>query len=414
MTCLLSFGLPDFLPGKRASAAQLLIYHAVVSAVFYQADPAWLRLALPPFVAKHVDATQILAFAPLPMILGTLHGTLALLISVWYVALLTQVAIDHPACPPGDPRGRGPGRSVGHVVPNPMDAVAQALVAVPRHEVAHAWDVLAVVVNAAAKSLAWETSKPASRTNDVYWSQSFTAADRTVEVAVVRQHSHIVVLGTSIKVRSLDSYQDNVQRTKCTSWEAVLDEAVPPKALPWHSDDTDALASWGTPLVQGIYDVLEPLAGAQSGPSSPHAGGPPPKTRGWPAESLASASHADDRERSLRIGDADRDPLAASGHRPFLGGYAPPDVFAPPRGDGMIVGPDHPMFRGPPQQPAQGPWGGDGFLPPGAVPPGARFDPVVPMPGQGPRPPMGGPRGGRGDPDWDDVRPPGAPGSMFL
>lgn len=58
-------------------------------------------------------------------------------------------------------------------------------------------------------------------------------------------------------------------------------------------------------------------------------------------------------------------------------------------GNGMFMGRDHPLFRdrfvndggvggGEPQGGAGRLWGGDGFLPPGAVPPGARFDPVGP------------------------------------
>jgi proteasome inhibitor subunit 1 (PI31) len=53
----------------------------------------------------------------------------------------------------------------------------------------------------------------------------------------------------------------------------------------------------------------------------------------------------------------------------------------------MLVGPNHPMFG----VPQPGPMGSDGLrLPPGAVPPGARFDPIMggplagtpPFPGQ--------------------------------
>lgn len=125
----------------------------------------------------------------------------------------------------------------------------------------------------------------------------------------------------------------------------------------------------------------------------------------------------------LTIGDRDLDPLGGS---PLAmpprfggGGFAPPPLF--PGGDtggGMIVGPNHPMFRDRFAQPhpSQG-------LPPGAVPPGARFDPIHPagdpnFPGGGRfGPDVGGPnpqpgRGGRfgqpsGDPDWDDLAPPG-------
>ena len=89
----------------------------------------------------------------------------------------------------------------------------------------------------------------------------------------------------------------------------------------------------------------------------------------------------------------------------------------------MFVGPDHPIFsdRFTPgrgggiggQGRHEGPWGGDGFLPPMGAPPGARFDPVGPF-GQGPG--RGGPFGGSGgpngpprssDPDNDEFMPPG-------
>ncbi|KAJ3413959.1 hypothetical protein HDV05_007248 [Chytridiales sp. JEL 0842] len=111
------------------------------------------------------------------------------------------------------------------------------------------------------------------------------------------------------------------------------------------------------------------------------------------------------------IGDVDLDPLAAApgvmGPRvgwPGASGMHP--------GGGMFVGPDHPMFGGGPggfggvPRPNRGgfyPSGGPGAppLPPGAVPPGARFDHIVP-PQSGPtfgRPPSAGgmqpPPGGR-------------------
>lgn len=47
----------------------------------------------------------------------------------------------------------------------------------------------------------------------------------------------------------------------------------------------------------------------------------------------------------------------------------------------MMVGPDHPLFRERfegQQGVGGGTWGGDGWLPQGAVPPGARFDPIGP------------------------------------
>jgi len=116
----------------------------------------------------------------------------------------------------------------------------------------------------------------------------------------------------------------------------------------------------------------------------------------------------------LEIGRRDRDPFPAN---PF----SPPSLFPPHGGDGMFVGPEHPIFGGRGRGFGdRGPWGGDGFLPPMGAPPGARFDPVGP--GIGPFPPggpggrpRGGPPGGGNfyEPDNDDFMPPGA-GDMFM
>ena len=102
------------------------------------------------------------------------------------------------------------------------------------------------------------------------------------------------------------------------------------------------------------------------------------------------------------IGSYDLDPFAGS--RGFVGIGS----GAMPSGGGMIVGPDHPMFRGQgsrnPSFPGQGPL----TFPPGSVPPGARFDPTGPFDIMGPgvrprgqRPPFSG------DPDNDEFMPPG-------
>ncbi|KAI9173067.1 hypothetical protein H9P43_007198 [Blastocladiella emersonii ATCC 22665] len=113
------------------------------------------------------------------------------------------------------------------------------------------------------------------------------------------------------------------------------------------------------------------------------------------------------------IGHRDLDPLGGQsplGGSPFggrpggsgFGGLPPLGGIPAPFGDGggNIMGPGHPLFtggvggpRGPPgfeDDPfGQGRvWGGDGYLPPGAVPPGARFDPIGPQ-----VPPFGGPGG---------------------
>ena len=144
-----------------------------------------------------------------------------------------------------------------------------------------------------------------------------------------------------------------------------------------------------------------PFGGDQDDPSQPRSFQPPFRN-------------------PLTIGDRDLDPLGGSplALPPRFGGgasSAPPPLF--PGGDtggGMFVGPDHPMFRNrfpPSASPNQG-------LPPGAVPPGARFDPIYPS-GAGPSgrfdpfhphsPDVGGARPQpSGDPDWDELAPPRA------
>jgi len=100
----------------------------------------------------------------------------------------------------------------------------------------------------------------------------------------------------------------------------------------------------------------------------------------------------------LEIGRSDRDPFP-------MNPFAPPSLFPPSGGDGMFVGPDHPLFGSrSPGDPLRGPWGGDGFLPPMGAPPGARFDPIGPTFPNRPR--RSGPPGA-GDPDNDEFMPPG-------
>jgi proteasome inhibitor subunit 1 (PI31) len=121
-------------------------------------------------------------------------------------------------------------------------------------------------------------------------------------------------------------------------------------------------------------------------------------------------------DNPLSIGRSDLDPFPGMNpSNPF----APPPLFPPHGGDGMFVGPDHPIFSGRVPGGFRGPgrWGGDGFLPPMGAPPGARFDPVGPGPFPGGIGGIGGGRGrggphgsGRnlGEPDNDEFMPPGA------
>ncbi|KAF9222104.1 hypothetical protein BS17DRAFT_736787 [Gyrodon lividus] len=117
-------------------------------------------------------------------------------------------------------------------------------------------------------------------------------------------------------------------------------------------------------------------------------------------------------ENPLEIGRRDLEPF---GVNPFT----PPPLFPAHVGDGMFVGPEHPIFGLRSRRPDnfRGPWGGNGYLPPMGAPPGARFDPVGPDPNNPLRPTFGGwPRGGGNntrDLDNDEFMPPGA-SDMFM
>ncbi|MBW0479284.1 hypothetical protein O181_018999 [Austropuccinia psidii MF-1] len=78
----------------------------------------------------------------------------------------------------------------------------------------------------------------------------------------------------------------------------------------------------------------------------------------------------------LEIGRSDLDPIGSSNiHIPSLYNRPNHQPLHPP--SGMILGPNHSIFNN--HRPNPPPFGGDGFLPPGAVPPGARFDPILPQ-----------------------------------
>lgn len=129
-----------------------------------------------------------------------------------------------------------------------------------------------------------------------------------------------------------------------------------------------------------------------------------------PGRPFGEPSHFPSRN-PLEIGRRDLDPLGVD---PFSN-FSPPPLFpGGSGGDGMFVGPNHPIFgRGRPSL-SRGPWGGDGYLPPMGAPAGARFDPVGP--GLGPFSggstlgPRGGLPGGGNlrNPDNDEFMPPGA------
>ncbi|KAK9898085.1 hypothetical protein P389DRAFT_65582 [Cystobasidium minutum MCA 4210] len=115
-----------------------------------------------------------------------------------------------------------------------------------------------------------------------------------------------------------------------------------------------------------------------AGPSQPRPdlGGEGDGRIGTPPNFLRPPGYG---QNPLEIGRSDLDPLGGQvGRLPGAGG------------DGMLVGPNHPLFNrersqenplggGAGQAGQRGPWGGDGFLPPLGAPPGARFDPITPF-----------------------------------
>ncbi|KAI0650618.1 PI31 proteasome regulator N-terminal-domain-containing protein [Trametes meyenii] len=161
-------------------------------------------------------------------------------------------------------------------------------------------------------------------------------------------------------------------------------------------------------LIPGLRkDGYTDQADTNAGPSRPRGPDAPP-ARPHPEQPPYAPEDIFPRvspRSPLEIGRRDLDPFPSN---PF----SPPSLFPGNSGDGMFVGPNHPIFgpgmrgRGPG---GNGPWGGDGFLPPLGAPPGARFDPIGPSPLRGPFPGQGNPRGPLGgqDPDNDELMPPG-------
>ncbi|TFK76033.1 hypothetical protein BDN72DRAFT_786314 [Pluteus cervinus] len=235
-------------------------------------------------------------------------------------------------------------------------------------------------------AIAVESDKVASldiATND-FTSSSFFPHDLGAEDAAPLVHGFI----------SSNRVTDFVSQLKLV----VIQKLVPGLRKEGYQEETSEAASNSSG--QPVAPVQQPP------PARPQAQQPPLPPIDDPLRDLRIPSR-----NPLEIGRRDLDPFPQN---PFN----PPSLF--PHGDGMFVGPDHPIFgdrRGPAPR---GPWGGDGFLPPMGAPPGARFDPIGPGPvfpprgGRG----LGGPgRGGNarfgGDPDNDEFMPPGS-GDMYM
>ncbi|CDO77092.1 hypothetical protein BN946_scf184473.g36 [Trametes cinnabarina] len=81
---LLCFGLPEFLPGKRALAIALCMYHVTCSTILYNA---------PRFIPHTYGALAESWRATPEVVWGTLHGVLGLGFAVWWQATVGQAAM---------------------------------------------------------------------------------------------------------------------------------------------------------------------------------------------------------------------------------------------------------------------------------------------------------------------------------
>ncbi|THV01914.1 hypothetical protein K435DRAFT_775915 [Dendrothele bispora CBS 962.96] len=84
-TCLMSllcFSLPEFLPGKRALAIGLCVYHSICSTVLFQA---------PRFIPHSFgDLAEANKVTP-EIVWGVMHGVLGLAMMVWWQATVHYV-----------------------------------------------------------------------------------------------------------------------------------------------------------------------------------------------------------------------------------------------------------------------------------------------------------------------------------
>lgn len=173
-------------------------------------------------------------------------------------------------------------------------------------------------------------------------------------------------------------------------------------------------------IVQKLIPGLRKDGYTEEDTSTNASGSNPPQSSGPPAARPQPRVPPDLREENpyrlptrspLEIGRRDLDPFP-------MNPFTPPPLFPDTGGDGMFVGPDHPLFnigRGQGANGGRGPWGGDGYLPPMGAPPGARFDPVGPGFGPFPGSGRGGPHGpGMYNPDNDEFMPPGAVGLLSF
>jgi hypothetical protein len=84
VTSFLCFSLPEFLPGKRALAIGLCIYHSTVSTVLFQA-PRFIPHSFGPLAETYKVTPEILW--------GLLHGFLSLGMVLWWQGTLQYASL---------------------------------------------------------------------------------------------------------------------------------------------------------------------------------------------------------------------------------------------------------------------------------------------------------------------------------
>ncbi|KAH8988599.1 PI31 proteasome regulator N-terminal-domain-containing protein [Lactarius akahatsu] len=210
-------------------------------------------------------------------------------------------------------------------------------------------------------------------------------------VKVVKLGSRTLINGIAVesdKTASLDIATNDFTSPSFFPFDA---QAANPPPLIHGYISSNRVADFLDQLKLKIIQNLMPGLHKEGYTEGPPATSPPSSLLMGPERIFGEPSS----RNPLEIGRRDLDPL---GINP-LGGFGPPPLFPGSGGDGMFVGPNHPIF--------------------GQPPPGARFDPVGPGLGPFPGRTGFGPRGGQpgggnvGDPDNDEFMPPGA-GDMFM
>jgi len=80
---ILAFPLPEFLPGKRALAIGLCIYHVTCSTILYGA-PRFIPISLGPLAESYRATPEI--------VWGTLHGLVGFGFAIWWQATVQMAA----------------------------------------------------------------------------------------------------------------------------------------------------------------------------------------------------------------------------------------------------------------------------------------------------------------------------------